>query len=435
MGAYKTYANLKEKIKGWLPPSLYKPLLNPFHWCETFAASALYGFPARKMKFIGVTGTNGKTTTSLMIAHILKQAGHTVGVNSTAEIWDGKETRTNDFALTTTNPFQMQKLLKTMVKNNVDYVVMEVASHALSQHRVWGIKFESSVMTNLTRDHLDYHGTMEKYAAAKGKLFSNFPNLIVTNRDDDWYEFFSDFDAQQHISYGTSKDANCRIKKASLSSRGSKITMQLEDYELKVKLAIPGQYNAINALCAASVAYGLEIKLEDIKSGLESILEIPGRMQLIDMGQDFVVVVDHAHTEDAVDNLLQTLRATLKGRMITLIAADGDRDPGKREPLGKLAAQYSEMVVVTDQEPYTEDPENVRKAVLKGVESVTDKAVVVKDIPDRREAIATVLKFAKKGDVVVIPGLGNQLTRGMKTGKIDWHEPDVVREELQKILA
>lgn len=430
---YDSYVKAKKKLKELLPAQFIDKLIIPFHFAEAFVANVINGFPSRSMRVIGITGTNGKTTTTLMTGHILREAGYTVGVNSTAQIWDGQEEINNKFALTTANPFQLQKLLKTMKKNGVDIVVMEVASHALSQGRVWGIDFETVAITNLTRDHLDYHKTMENYAAAKGKLFSRVPKISVLNRDDEWYDFFASYDAIQKITYGTHVDANCKITKASLSSRGSKIKMKLEDYDLDIALAIPGQYNAINALCAASITYGLDIKLDDIKNGLQGITEIPGRMQLIEEGQDFVVVVDHAHTEDAVDNLLRTLRATLKGRLITLIGADGDRDPGKREPLGRIAATYSELVVVADQEPYTEDPDNVRKAVLKGAQSVTDKAVVVKDVPDRREAIAIALRFAKKGDVVVIPGLGNQLTRGMHDGKMGWYEPAVVAEELQKL--
>ena len=308
-----------------------------------------------------------------------------------------------------------------------------MAAHALSQHRVWGVQFEAAVITNLTRDHLDYYHTMQDYAAAKAKLFAKYPLLSVLNRDDEWYDYYSQFDAEQKITYGTHKEADCRIIKARLHAFGSKLRLKLEEYELDVKLHIPGQYNAINALCAASVAYGLEVKIDDIAAGLEEITSIPGRMQLIDEGQDFLVVVDHAHTEDALNNLLTTLRTTLKGRLITVIGGDGDRDPGKREPIGKLVAEKSELVIVADQEPYTEDPDQIRAPVLKGAQSVKH-GVVVKEIPDRKQAIAEALRFARKGDVVVIPGMGNQLTMATKDGKIPWFEPDIVRELLKEQL-
>ena len=433
MGAFKTYSNIKSSIKKFIPDSVFKALINPFHWFETVVAMSINGFPQRGMSFIGVTGTNGKTTTSIMIAKILEEDGYSVGINTTAVVGYKGDYKDNQFALTTANPFQIHKLLREMRKNGVDTVVMEVASHALVQHRVWGLKFDAAVFTNLSRDHLDYHKTMENYAAAKGKLFSNFPKLSVINKDDEWFEFFNKYDAEQKISFGTDKQADCRIVKAKLGQKGSKLLFKLEEYEAEVKLQIPGKYNAYNALAAASVAYGLGVGVDTIREGLQKIDSIPGRSQIIDEGQDFVVMIDHAHTEDALENLLTTVRSTLKGRLICLIGADGDRDSSKRGPLGKIAAENSELVIVTDQEPYTEDPKKVRKAVLKGAQSV-EFGVVVREIPDRREAIKEALKFAKSEDVVVIPGLGNQLTRGMKEGKMEWDEREVTRELLKELL-
>lgn len=430
--AFKTYDKAKQYIKKYIPKSLFKALINKFHFIETVLAMTINGFPQRGMKFIGATGTNGKTTTVNLIAAILEEDGKKTGINSTAILKVGDKSWDNDLALTTANPFQIFSLLKRMKKEETEWVVMEVASHALVQHRVWGIRFDVAVMTNLTRDHLDYHGTMEEYAKAKGKLFSHFPKIMVLNRDDEWYEFFDKYETQHQMTYGTYKEAKCRITKARLSSKGSLVSLDIDGHKLEFKLSIPGKFNTYNAAAAASTAYEMGVPLANIKKGLESVSEVPGRMQLIDEGQDFAVIIDHAHTPDALENLLKTIRTTLQGRLITIIGADGDRDPGKREPLGKLAAEHAEVAIVTDQEPYTEDPDQVRKAVLKGAESVKH-GVVIKEIPDRREAIYQALKYAKKGDVVVVPGLGNQLTRGVKDGKMEWDDRKVVREELKRL--
>jgi UDP-N-acetylmuramoyl-L-alanyl-D-glutamate--2,6-diaminopimelate ligase len=432
--AYKTYDHLKQTMKRFIPKSLFRRLINVFHLLEPILANLRYGFPARSMRMVGVTGTNGKTTTCNLIGSILEAAGHTVGINSTAVLQVAGKRWDNDLSLTTANPFQLQKLLSDMKKAGCDWVVMEVASHALVQHRVWGMRFEATVFTNLTRDHLDYHGTMEEYARAKGLLFANVPKVAALNRDDDWYEFFAKFPVHQQLSYGVHEEADVRITGANLSLKGTKLTLQCNGDKLVVNLQLAGQFNSYNAAAAAAVTHGMEIPLDAIKTGLEKVEAVPGRMQLIDAGQDFAVIIDHAHTPDALDNLFSTVRMLLKGRLITVIGADGDRDPGKREPIGKLAAQNSQVVVVTDQEPYTEDPDKVRAAVLKGAKSV-EFGVVVHDIADRREAIAKALRYAKKGDVVLIPGLGNQLTRGMAGGKIAWDDREVTRELLQGLAA
>jgi UDP-N-acetylmuramoyl-L-alanyl-D-glutamate--2,6-diaminopimelate ligase len=294
------------------------------------------------------------------------------------------------------------------------------------------MRFEATVFTNLTRDHLDYHGTMENYAAAKGQLFAHVPRVAALNRDDEWYEFFARYPAHQQLSYGTHEEAEVRITGAKLSLKGTKLSLLCDGEPLDIALNLPGQFNAYNAAAAAAVTHGLEIDLGHIKAGLEKVPAVPGRMQLIEAGQDFAVIIDHAHTPDALENLFSTVRMLLKGRLITVIGADGDRDPGKREPIGRLAAENSQIVIITDQEPYTEDPGKVRSAVVKGAETVK-YGVKVYEIADRREAIARGLSYAKKGDVVLIPGLGNQLTRGMAGGKVAWDDRAVTRELLEDL--
>lgn len=431
---YKAYDKLKQKTKPLVPKKILRHGINYFHFLEAVAANVIYSRPSRGMKIIGVTGTNGKTTTTILIGAILESAGYRVGINSTALLQVGDKKWDNDLSLTTANPFQLQRLIKDMRKEGVDWLVMEVASHSLVQHRVFGLKFDAAVMTNLTRDHLDYHGTMEEYAKAKGKLFANFPQVIALNRDDEWFDFYAKYPAVDKISYGVNKEAECRITGAKLSLKGTKLKLSLNNHVTEFHLKLLGKFNAMNATAAAATAYAMHIDIADIKKGLESVESVPGRVEMIDEGQDFTVIIDHAHTTDALENLFGSIHMLLKGRMITVIGADGDRDPGKREPIGKLAAENSQAVIVTDQEPYTEDPNKVRAAVMKGVKSVKH-GVVSYDIPDRREAIKKALSLAKKGDVVLIPGLGNQLTRGMKDGKMEWDDRQVTRELLQEHLS
>lgn len=430
--AYKRYDHLKQQLKPLIPKALFQHGVNVFHLIEAILANLRYGFPARSMKFVGVTGTNGKTTTANLIAAILTVAGHKVGLNSTAVLQVGKKRWDNDLSLTTANPFQLQRLLRDMKRAGCDWVVMEAASHALVQHRLWGIKFHVTVFTNLTRDHLDYHGTMEEYARAKGRLFAHDPDVTALNRDDKWFDMFAQYRTEQKISYGTHPQADCRILEAKMGLRGTLLKVRLDGHLLHVKLRLPGQFNAMNAIAAAATTYAMDVALEHIQTGLESVGSVPGRVELIDEGQGFTVIIDHAHTTDALDNLYRAIRMLLKGRLISLVGADGDRDPGKRGPIGKLAAQNSQIVIVTDQEPYTEDPARVRKAVMKGVASVKYGSKSY-EIPDRREAIKKALGFAKHGDVVLIPGLGNQLTRGMAEGKVAWDDRQVTRELLHDL--
>jgi UDP-N-acetylmuramoyl-L-alanyl-D-glutamate--2,6-diaminopimelate ligase len=431
-GVYKSYDHLKQRLKPLIPKWLFRRTVNGFHFLEAFAANVVYGFPSRGMRVVGVTGTNGKTTTTNLIGAVLEAAGHHVGINSTAVLQVADRRWDNDLAMTNANPFQLQKLIRQMKKANCDWVVMEAASHSLVQYRVWGIRFEAAVMTNLTRDHLDYHGTMQEYAAAKGRLFSHHPAVMVLNRDDEWFDFFDKYEADRQVTYGTHEEADCRIAEAKMGLKGTRLRLKLESEELAIRLKLPGQFNCYNAAAAAATAHALGVSHAHIVAGLEKIEAVPGRVQLIDVGQDFTVIIDHAHTTDALDNIYRTVRMLLKGRLISVIGADGDRDPGKREPIGRLAAENSQAVVVTDQEPYTEDPARIRAAVIKGVESVKH-GVVHFEIADRREAIKKALGLAKKGDVVLIPGLGNQLTRGMADGKMPWDDREVTRELLQEM--
>jgi UDP-N-acetylmuramoyl-L-alanyl-D-glutamate--2,6-diaminopimelate ligase len=428
---------IKKTVKKLLPKPLAKALVNPYHFTEAFAASIINGFPARSMRFVGVTGTKGKTTTTNLIASILEDAGMSVGMNSTAVLQVGDQKWENDLRLTTANPFKTQKLFKKMKQAGCEIVAMEVSSHALVQHRVWGINFETTVWTNLQHDHLDYHHTMEDYAAAKARLFAHNPRLAILNADDDWIDYFSKFPAEQKLLFGVEAASDCSIKSAKLGAKGSVLTLNLCGHELDVKLNLPGKFNAMNALAAATCAYGMGISLEHIKSGLEKVKAVPGRMEIIDEGQEATVIVDYAHTEESLRNILETIRMSLHGRLIAVVGADGERDSSKRIPIGKIAAELSEVVIVADQEPYGDDPAPIRSEVIEGILEIQKEkpGVIYKEIADRRQAINQALRYGKKGDVVLVSGIGNQPYRGTNDGKIDWDDRKVTREEIHKILA
>jgi len=311
-------------------------------------------------------------------------------------------------------------------------VVLEVSSHALVQGRVFGVPVDVAVMTNLTQDHLDYHGDMEHYAAAKAKLFKRAKHLRVLNIDDTYFHTFERAGRAPVHTYGKAELADTRLVKSTLTAEGATFSVESHDERSAFRIHQTGLFNIYNAMAAISVARFYDIDDEAIQKGFMELKHVPGRMQFIDGEQPFSVVIDHAHTTDALVNLFNELNKIAKKRIIIVIGCDGDRDPGKREPIGKLCAETGDVVILTELENYTEDPEKIRAAVRKGILAARKKPKF-SEIPDRRQAIAAALREAKPGDLVVIPGLGNQDYRGMAQGKIAWDDRQVVREELKKL--
>lgn len=423
---------MKALIKKLLPRTLLSRLVDPYHLLEAIAANIRYGFPARDMQVIMITGTNGKTTTASFLASILAQTGARVGVCSTAYFEIAGERIANDLNFTVTNPFKLQSLLAQMKQAKVQYLVLEVTSHALQQHRVWGIPCDVAVMTNLTQDHLDYHKTMENYAAAKGKLFARRPRLMVLNRDDRWFDYFNKFEAGElKITYGVSPQAECRITQAGLGKRGSDVRLQIDHQTtLKFVTKLPGKFNAYNATAAAATAYLMHVEVEQIEKGIEALVSVPGRLERVEAGQSYDVIVDYAHTPDALENLLETLQHLTKKRVILVFGATGDRDKAKRPVMGEIAARLADIVIVTDEESYNEDPDVIRNMLMQGVlkGGGEDKS---EEIPDRREAIAKALSLARRDDAVVITGMGHEQYRIINGQRTPWNEVKIVRELLE----
>ena len=419
---------MKKLLKKLLPRSLVRPLLRPYHFCRALLANIMYGFPGRNLKVIGITGTNGKTTSANFLSSVISAAGYRVGVSTTANFRIGDDAWDNELNMTTTNPFALQKLLKRMKNEGVDWVILEVTSHALDQHRIWGVPIHTAMMTNLSPDHLDYHKTVEEYAAAKAKLLKLAQKVVVLNHDDEWYGYFRDSALHTVYSYGTHKSADIRLEKASLKADSSDIRFRYGERIMNLSLRMPGKFNVYNALAATAVAFGLDIGWKDVEKGLKGISGVPGRMEPIHAGQEFTVIVDYAHTPDAFENLLTSLRSTTKGKMITVFGGAPTHD---YEGLGRVAGKLSDMVVITDDEPMGKDPDVIRSAIVENAKSM-DKAKVL-EIADRREGIKKAFDMAKPEDTVALLCLGHQKYRRVGEEKrIEWDDRKVARELLKE---
>lgn len=430
-----TISNMKQelvkRVRQILPKGAVRNLEEAYRRLRVEAVSLRYGSPASQLRVIAVTGTNGKTTTVNYINEILKEAGLKTAMFSTALIEVAGQRQLNDLNVTVASTARMQQFFRDAKRAHVDYVVLEVTSHSLDQHKLATVPIDVAVMTNLTQDHLDYHGTMEAYAAAKGKLFDNEPRYIVLNHDDEWFNYFNEFKASsQKITYGTSDDAEAKIDYVKLYKKGSEATVVF-DHQTKLDLAtaLPGKYNVYNMTAAASVAYLLGIKLVDIVEGIANLEGVPGRFERIEAGQDYDVIVDYAHTPDALTQLLDASKAITKNRTLLVFGATGDRDKGKRPIMGEIAAHKADRIFLTDEESYNEDPDAIREQVREGIERAGGDAKTT-EIADRREAIKKALSVAKKGDTVLITGMGHEQFRIVNGQRLPWNDGDVVREIL-----
>lgn len=427
---------MKEKlVKGArkvLPQGSVRKLEDSYRKARVKAVSARYGYPARGLKVIAVTGTNGKTTTINYINSILKAAGHRTAMFSTALIEVNGTKRANDLNRTVPLTVELYEFFRDAKKAKVDYVVLEITSHALHQHKLDGVPIEAAIMTNLTQDHLDYHKTMEEYAAAKALLFKGNPRYIVLNHDDAWFEYYDQFDAgEQKMTYGENENAEARIAQIKLYKKGSEADVTF-DHQTKLELAthLPGKFNVSNMTAAATIAYLLGVSVDDIIGGVADLEVVPGRFEHVDTGdKGYEVVVDYAHTPDALEKLLETAQSITKNRVILVFGATGDRDKGKRPIMGEIAAKLADRIVVTDEESYNEDPDAIRQAIIRGIESAGAGGKMT-EIADRKAAIEKALSIATKGDMVLVTGMGHEQYRIVNGKRIPWNDAQVVQDLL-----
>lgn len=404
----------------------------------------LYGLPTNKMKVIGVTGTNGKTTTVNLITAILVEAGKKTGMISTVNFRIGNKKWLNTSKVTTFGRFKLRHLLKKMLRAKCEYVVIEVSSHAIVQSRVWAINFDTAVLTNLTHDHLDYHKDMEDYKKAKGQLFSdtvsakrkhNCPKCTVLNSDSRSFEYFKEFRGDKNIYYGLSSNANLRAENIKLTPDGTSFKAITPKGNIDIKIHLVGEFNVYNALAAIGVGICENIPLKTIKKGLEKFDMVPGRMEKVMEGQDFTVIVDYAHTPDAFEKIFENVRRLSSGRIISVFGATGDRDKTKRPELGEIAAKYSKYIFLTLEDPASEDPVDIINQIEPGlVESGKKENIDYFKIVDRRDAINKAFSCAEPEDIVLLLAKGHETVMTMKDGKIPWDDRQVAREELRKLL-
>ncbi len=416
-----------------LPSGAVRALEEGYRRGRVHLVSARYGYPAKGLRVVAVTGTNGKTTTANYLNEIFKAAGQKTALFTTAVIEIAGERRLNDLNATVALTSEMQAFFKQAKDAKVDVVVLEITSHALQQHKLATVPIECAVMTNLTQDHLDYHGTMQNYAEAKGRLFANNPRYIVLNRDDEWFDFFDKYQAGEHkITYGENDAADAHITHYRLYKKGSEAKVVF-DHQTEIEMGshLPGKYNVSNYVAAACAAYALGTPIEAIVDGIANLEGIPGRYERVNIEAPYEVIVDYAHTPDALTKLFEAARAVTKGRLILVFGAAGDRDKSKRPIMGEIAAKCVDRIFVTDEESYSEDPTTIRQAVLKGIHEAGGEAKT-KEIADRREAIAEALSIARKDDTVLITGMGHEVFRIVNGEKLPWNDADVVKELLIK---
>jgi UDP-N-acetylmuramoyl-L-alanyl-D-glutamate--2,6-diaminopimelate ligase len=465
---------------------------NIYHLGQAILANLWYGFPSHKIKVIGVTGTNGKTTVCQMIAKILEEAGNPVkpdgheagkvAMISTINFKLGKKEWANDTKYTTLSSFKVQKFIKQAAEADCEYIIIETSSHSLDQNRVWGIDYDAAVITNITREHLDYHRTMEKYRQAKLKLFKK-ARVAVVNLDMEKPEEFLSFKAEARYVFATISNFQFPISnKFSISSyqinkvaaEDIELGINYSAYKLKAisyKLYLPGLFNVENALAATCVGLAYGINLETIAKALEKIKGIPGRLEFVPNDKGLNIIIDYAVTPDSLEklyNLVKDIRSHLltsapNSRIIAVFGACGERDRGKRPIMGEIVSHYADYIILTNEDPYDENPVAIINQVFSGVvghdvnneipnfqfptsnfqsnpnDQISNaqkiEGVNCWRIIDRREAIKKALQIAKPGDFVVVTGKGAEVTMAMGDKRIPWNDKKVIQEVLRELSS
>ena len=388
-----------------------------------------FRFPAEKLKLIGVTGTNGKTSVTNLIKHIIEKCSSSkVGLIGTNGNFIGDRELQTDF--TTPESYEMQKLLDKMVLEGCEYVVMEVSSHALYLSRVFGIEYDIGVFTNLSPDHLDFHGTMEEYARVKSLLFPNCKRSVI-NIDDEYAPLMIEKSAGAIMTYA--------INNSSADLVGKDVKLQAEKIDFcavavgsinRVELSIPGIFSVYNSLASIAVSVLLGFDIDSITPTLQSYEGVKGRAEVIPTGHDFTVLIDFAHTPDALRNIITAVRGYTKGRVITVFGCGGDRDKAKRPLMGQIATELSDYSIITSDNPRTEDPRVIISEIVTGI---IDKDAAYMIIENRRDAICTALESLETGDVLLIAGKGHETYQILGKEKIHFDDREVVADHIKQI--
>lgn len=394
---------------------MWQKIKNIYHLGMAVLANIFYGFPSRKIRVIGVTGTDGKTTSTSLIYHILNTGGHDVSmVTSVGAVIGGKNYDVG-FHVTTPSSFGVQKFIKKAVNLGSKFLVLETTSHALDQFRVFGIKFELGVLTNVTHEHLDYHKTYENYVKTKAKLLK-MAKVAIVNRDDQSYEIISKLKTQKLITYGMKDNADVNPKK------------------FPFKTNMIGEFNVYNSLAAIAVCKALGIPNEEIMRGLKSFKAPIGREDIV-YDKDFTVMIDFAHTPNAFEQILKSVRPKVKGRLIHVFGSAGLRDITKRPIMGKISSQYTDIIILTSEDPRSEPVGKIMDEIEKGIKNKElriHNGTLIR-IPDRREAIETAIKMARKEDFIITTGKSHEKSMNYGHGEVLWDEYKVVKDALKTI--
>lgn len=403
-------------------------------------AAAFYGYPALRMRVVGVTGTDGKTTTSYMIGAIMEKAGYRTGVITTVALKLGGRTVANPWHHTTPEALELQSLLSQMIDARTDYAIIETSSHGLALNRVDCCHYDAAIFTNLTSDHMDFHTSREDYLAQKARLFASLaeasdkgvPKAAILNVDDPASEYLAGVSPVKPLTYGIDNAADVQARELSPGTWGSNFTMVTPAGEMRVELPLIGRFNVYNALAAAAFGFSQGLALDDVRAGLEGFSGVPGRMERVDAGQDFGVFVDFAHTAGALEAALRALRPACRGRLIVVFGCPGERDRSKRARMGEVAARLADSVILTSDEPRSEDPLAIIREIEAGVLAAGKREgldYMVK--PDRREALTEALGRAGTGDVVLLAGKGHEDCIIYADRRIPWSDRDVSLELLR----
>jgi UDP-N-acetylmuramoyl-L-alanyl-D-glutamate--2,6-diaminopimelate ligase len=407
-------------------------------------AAAFHGYPARQLKVIGVTGTDGKTTTVNLIQAILSAAGHKTGMISSVNALIGDEYYDTGLHVTTPDALDVQSYLAQMVAAGAEYVILESTSHGLAQHRVTACEYDVAVVTNITHEHLDYHGTYEEYRAAKARLFHDLsnsfrkpdtPKVSVLNADDSSFGYLRAIPADYHLTYGLTSPADVTAKDIVPSPKATRFTVQTPRGNLAAHSSLVGPFNVYNSLAAIAVGISQEIPLGAMQEGIASVRGVVGRMERIDLGQDFAVIVDFAHTPNALERALETARGLTQGQVLVVFGCAGLRDAAKRPMMGDIAGRLADRVVITAEDPRTESLDDIIANIALGCEKAGKReGEHYWCIGDRAEAIEFAIRMAQPGDLVIVTGKGHERTMCFGTTEYPWSDHEAVRAALERRL-
>ncbi len=429
--------NPRKIVKALIPKKLFKTVEPYGHLAEAMIFNAINGFPSRGLKVIGVTGTNGKTSTAFLIYRMLHEAGYKTGLMTTVGYGIGDDIKPQIHHMTNVSVPELMKRLKEM--KGVDWLVLETTSHALAQHRVWGVPYSIAVMTNVTHEHLDYHGTFANYRDAKRQLFQmtnankNGLGIGVINAEDESAGLFAS-DVTKPLTYGV-KDGDLRAVDVKMTPSGSTYKAKIGKTQYDIKCNLPGSFNVSNSLAAVAVGYAIGLNKEQIEKGIAALPSVEGRMTTVDEGQNFEVIVDYAHTPDSFEKLFKDMKPVVKGKLIVMFgSAGGQRDPAKRPIQGEIAGKYADEIILTEEDDRETDGMQILEEIATGAVKAgktLDKNLFM--VHDRSEAIKFTLGRAGEGDTVLLLGKGHEKTIERADGEHPWDEIGTAKEVLRKL--